>query len=141
MEILLSPARASWCKQTIELLVILHLALFYCLSRTIAEQTDYSMGRYRELLVKLIFSDLTSKQPVCQALDCSDHSDDVCYVFHMFRNSIFAWITHPRFSYCFVGLTVVGTSWPTCSSIASFLVVYKLSKWNWKVTDFLKRFF
>ena len=44
------------------------------------------------------------------------HSDNVCYVCHMFRSSTFDWITNPQFS-CFIGLALVGTSWPTCSWI------------------------
>ena len=43
-----------------QLLLILHLALFYHLSIKFADQTCYSISRYRELLVKLIFSYLTS---------------------------------------------------------------------------------
>ena len=45
---------------------------------------------------------------------------------HMFRNSVFDWIAQLKFSYCFIGLALVGTSRPTC--LYTFLAAYKLNE-------------
>ena len=61
------PLFGFFLEQPKQLLLMLHLALFYYLSIIIADQTCYSIGRQGELLVKLIFSDLTSsQQSVCR---------------------------------------------------------------------------
>ena len=41
-------------------------------------------------------------------------------------NSIFDWIKQPQFIYCLIGLALVGTCRPSCSS--SLLAAYKLNE-------------
>ena len=70
---------------------LFYIWLFFCyLSIIIANHTCYAMGRQGELLVKLIFSNLTSKQQsVCQSRNQVIQMMCATYVFRMSRNSIF----------------------------------------------------
>ena len=98
-------------------LAILHLVLFYYLSIVTADQAWLFHEQVGKLLIKLIFSDLTSSsqcinyiiKSLRQCLLCLPHVKDEYF-----------WLNNtPTVQcYCFIGLALVGTSWRACSAIA-----------------------
>ena len=79
------PLFGFFLEQPKQLLLMLHLALFYYLSIIIAHQTCCSIGRQEVLLVKLIFSDRTSSQ---QSVCCQSRHKVILMMCAMFATCL-----------------------------------------------------
>ena len=108
---ILSAAASHDVSKSLELLFILHLALFYYLSTIIGDQTCYSMGRHdgtgRESYWSNQYLAIISKQSVCHA-----RHQVIQIIWAMFAICLgIVFLTEQdTLSYCFIGLALVGTN-------------------------------